>query len=104
MAPGWDPKPGKNILENVFLMGGKLLGLKGMEAAGKASVPSIISGGSTSIAGPLEKLAGSGAGKLLGAAEAAGPYAVGAATVSDIMAHATCAMSAYPEPSVPSPF
>jgi RHS repeat-associated protein len=103
MVPGWDPDPGKNIIENIVLIGGKLLGLKGAQAAGQASVLSI-SGTSTPIAGPLEKLAGSAAGKVLAAAEEAGPYAVGGATVADILAHQACTMAAYPIPSVASPF
>jgi hypothetical protein len=62
MIPGWDPNPGKNILENVFLMGGKLLGLKGLQGLGQGGVPIIAS--------PLENLISAGAGKALGAAEA----------------------------------
>src|SRR5580704_10005134 len=40
MVPGWDPEPGKNILENIFLMGGKLIGLKGLQTVGQAGIQS----------------------------------------------------------------
>ncbi len=96
MIPGWDPNPGKNILENVFLMGGKLLGLKGLQGLGQGGVPIIAS--------PLENLISAGAGKALGAAEVVGPYAVGGATLGDIFGHGACTASAYPTPSIPSPF
>lgn len=67
MVPGWDPEPGKNILENIFLMGGKLIGLKGLQTVGQAGIQSAVSGTATSIASPLENLVSSGAGKALGA-------------------------------------
>jgi hypothetical protein len=104
MVPGWDPQPGKNVLENIFLMGGKLIGLKGLQAVGQAGIQSAVSGTATSIASPLENLVSSGAGKALGAVGAAGPIAVGAATLGDIFAHGACTASAYPTPSIPSPF
>jgi hypothetical protein len=105
MIPGWSPNPGKNAAENVFLSGGKLVALKGIQkVTTNASVPSIVTGTFALIASPLEKLLSAAAGKILEGVETGGPLAVGAATLTDVMAHSTCATSAYPTPSVASPF
>jgi RHS repeat-associated protein len=90
IVPGWNPNFLSNIGENVVLLGGKFAVLKGLISAGQASVPSIITGGVTSIAGPLETLAGAAAGKTLAVAEAGGPPVVAAATIADMAAHSIC--------------
>jgi RHS repeat-associated protein len=97
MAPGWGPDPGKATLENIFLTGGKLLGLKGLsKVAGNASVPSVTGGASTSIASPLEGIISSASSKILNFVGVAGPITIGSATLTDLSAHYACWAAANP--------
>ncbi len=89
MIPGWDPEPGKNIFENVVLMGGKFLGLKPLSNVGNASLTSI--GTSSTIATPVEGLIGKAATGALNVAAKAGPIVWGAAAGIDTITHASCA-------------
>jgi len=103
LVPGWSPNATENLKEIGTLTLGKYVGLKGLQtAANKLDTQEIISifGNTTKI--PSSAAAGLDVG--LHALGKAGMAATAFATTIDVMAHYTCAMTAYPTASVPSPF
>jgi hypothetical protein len=90
MIPGWDPRPGKNIFENVVLFGGKMLGLKSLSGAGGASLSSLNT--TSTIASPFEGLVGAGAKGALKMVGKIGPWVWGTGAFVDTMQHTGCAL------------
>jgi len=103
LVPGWSPNATENLKEIGTLTLGKYVGLKGLQtAANKLDTQEIISIFGNTVKIPSSAAAGLDVG--LHALGKAGMAATAVATTIDVMAHATCAMTAYPTPSVPSPF
>jgi len=103
LVPGWSPNATENFKEIGTLTLGKYAGLKGLQtAANRFDTQEIIS-----IFGNTVKIPSSAAAGLDVGLHALGKSATvitAVATTTDIMAHYACAMTAYPTPSVPSPF
>jgi len=103
LVPGWSPNATENLKEIGTLTLGKYVGLKGLQtAANKLDTQEIVSLFGNTVKIPSSAAAGLDVG--LHALGKAGMAATAVATTIDVIAHATCAMTAYPTPSVPSPF
>ena len=102
MIPGWGPDPGKSALEWI---GGGTAKYFGLKTAVEGSTGTLITLNTSTVVATIPEKIVTGAGELiLGVGEAAGPYAVGAASLTDLMAHYGCTVAAYPGSSIPSPF
>ena len=102
MIPGWGPDPGKSALEWI---GGGTAKYFGLKTAVEGSTGTLITLNTSTVVATLpEKVVTSIGEGVLGIGEVAGPYAVGGASLADLMAHYGCTASVYPAPSVPSPF
>lgn len=91
LLPVWNPGWGNNLQEWGVAIVGKVGGLFGSSATPGTNQLTTLSG--TKTVGSAPELATEG---TLGAIEKIAPFAMGAATVADIMAHGTCAMMADP--------
>jgi hypothetical protein len=91
LLPVWNPGWGNNLKEWGVAIVGKIGGLFGSGATPGTNQLTTLSG--TKTVGSAPELATEG---TLGAIEKVAPFAMGAATVADIMAHGTCAMMADP--------
>ncbi|HEX7961739.1 MAG TPA: hypothetical protein VF493_17590, partial [Terriglobales bacterium] len=102
VAPGWSEKWKKNLVEWTILPPAKALGVwllsKGSRAVGATEFLSIITGQSVTVAAPTE----AGIGVMTRGAAKIAPYAIGAATLTDIAVHSSCMYETFPDIGVAS--
>jgi hypothetical protein len=91
LLPVWNPGWGNNLQEWGIAIAGKFGGLFGAGAMPGTNQLTTLSG--TKTVGSAPELATEG---TLGVIEKVAPFAMGAATVADIVAHGICAMMADP--------
>jgi hypothetical protein len=91
LLPGWNPQYGENMKSWAEAIIGKAGGLVGSGAVPGTSQITTLSG--TKVIGSGVELFTEGA---LGLIEKAAPFAMAAATFTDIVVHGTCAMEADP--------